>query len=503
MKIVTRKSMLLYVVLTVFCAEIMAQGSIQRQNGHFVAVLDFLPGSSEFQQMRNRITNPPSWQHFPDEFTENGITVKGMVRAAKLSMDWWTLYGEPVENYNFQWITTGQYQIYVDGGSTTTVTRSMLSKYPDLVRRFDALKPLDIRFRIYWKLGSDDYRSVDNMFSGGNRQNSVTTEITTGFLIGTSRSSPLSVPGIRPGNGEQFISRMYDGFQHYDIRSEAKRSWVNQFNRAGTIRIDGFSVTGIRWPVSEMKAIADLYLQYERGDVDPSPSASIAAELRRYNNLSPYDRNDYWNDTFEDIRMDVEIFNVDWNIGIRTNGRVTFQRSRNEISSLEQVPGSRNYFIMKYRERDPGKYFDKTVIIDHTGRPVPVNSKTEFADIIIDGNRIKVYEELNVFTRVKYGLIRGASYFDSRGQLISGYKNNGYLFREFSQDRRALERGIDLVVQPYRQSGGQANVRFSSLFSASDQRWWGIGEFTEYTLDGNLNILGSRKVYNTHYILGE
>ena len=66
---------------------------------------------------------------------------KDMLKDFTLGVEWWTLLAEPVELYNVKWNSTGHYKIEVDG-QTVEINRNEISKYPDLLKRFDCLKQI-------------------------------------------------------------------------------------------------------------------------------------------------------------------------------------------------------------------------------------------------------------------------------------------------------------------------------------------------------------------------
>jgi len=326
------------IMLSCFCVYFPAnsQGTIQRSEGRFLASLDFNPASGIYNGRKNRIQNSSNLPSFPDEYRESGIKVNGMVKAAVLTMEWWTLFGEPVENYNFQWTTSGRYQVYQEGGAGYTVERNKLAKYPDLLLRFDAIKPLDVKFVIYWRFDFDTYKRIHSSFSAGFNYN-VTTNVEEGLLFEPSGKNPLSVPGIRKGKGENFIDKKFNTHQHYEIYADAKKSWLQEFNQAKNITIDQFYVTSARWPVKEMLTIATLFEQYEKGEKKPSPMEEVQAALVQVRETQPYARNDFWGET-DQVKKDTFMFvTVNGKTGIKNGyGKYIVPTTYKEISQNNQ-----------------------------------------------------------------------------------------------------------------------------------------------------------------------
>ena len=495
-----RKHKLIIILTLVLAAllhfDINAQNStLTRTEGHFVANLDFIPNSGVYNQRKNRVNPPFFTPYFPQDFTENNITVKEMVKGAVLSMDWWTLFGEPVENYNFQWTSTGKYHISEYGGRLNmTVTRDMVSKYPDLLMRFDALKPLDIKFKIYWKHSNEAYKDrLHYTFSSSNRNQSVTTNVTTGLLFEPSGKNPLSVPGIRQEKGLEFIDKMFDNYKHYDLNDEVKKTWLAEFNKANNIVIDAYYVTEIRWPVGEMKAIAELYDKYEKGEVDPTPIQLIENDLKKSQSLATYNREDFWSDAYENDIKSLEIFldNQKFIIGIKTNNKITYQRKRTGfITELIKIPQTKNYFLDVSLDNSIPYTHRLIKIIDNQGRKIVVDEIPTIFDyrILEDGN-LYLYKKLNSFTKVKFGQFRNLNlYTNSSGKLKSFLIEKGYLLEEFTTNRNQLEKTIrDLFFES------------TNTYEKEANKWWGVGEFMEYKLNQNLEVIGNRIVFFTYY----
>ncbi len=272
-------------LLILLSGNLKSQGVMAKVSGHHIAALDFL---NTYTSTKNRISNPnptacgltntaDSW------YKENNISVKGLLSGAVLVTDWWLLFNEPTENYNFQWKSSGKYQIEYfnkDGKQVyTTISKDMLSKYPDLLKRFNALKPLDVKFQINWRIGghTDDdkdkfkksYKIMGDIGSAmPHVKSDFNTKINNGLLFEASGVEPLSVPGIRPGKGKDFfgLAPSYNDQKFKEI--------LAYWNISKGHVINNFVVTQMRWPVAEMKSIAEKLEAYEKG-TEPSPKDQI------------------------------------------------------------------------------------------------------------------------------------------------------------------------------------------------------------------------------------
>lgn len=469
---------LVVILASILQNEVVGQTNvIIRNESHFVANLDFTPSASVYKQRKNRIVNASHNQGFPNEYSEKNITVKGMVEAAVLTMDWWTLFGEPVENYNFQWTSTRKYHISEYGGRLNmTVTRDMVSKYPDLLMRFDAIKPLDIKFKIYWKHNEEAYKkNLHYLFSSGNLNQSVTTNVNTGLLFEPSGKEPLSVPGIRQGKGLQFIDQKFDSYQHYDLNEEQKKSWIVEFNKTNKIIIDQFFVSDIKWPVGEMKAIAELYEQYENGEKKPSPMEIVNEEVRKNQNLTAYNNNDFWGDAFISDSKKLEIFKNANTIGIKKFGRITYQEDRKNVEYVRKfidnacpwyyVTFINNEKFKNYSPISNSKYKTSTKIINDEGQLQSIGGYTQFDSWdVLENRKTALYIYLEEYKKISNQGLSWVFYNDKRGG-----------FNSFDEASDRIRRNL-----------GQGHPDNMNI---------GVGKYKRLTIDENLNVLEDKTVF--------
>lgn len=466
------------IMLSCFCVYFPAysQGTIQRSEGRFLASLDFNPASGIYNGRKNRIQNSSNLLSFPDEYRESGIKVNGMVKAAVLTMEWWTLFGEPVENYNFQWTTSGRYQVYQEGGAGYTVERNKLAKYPDLLLRFDAIKPLDVKFVIYWRFDFDTYKRIHSSFSAGFNYN-VTTNVEEGLLFEPSGKNPLSVPGIRKGKGENFIDKKFNNHQHYEIYAEAKKSWLQEFNQAKNITIDQFHIISARWPVKEMLTIATLFEQYEKGVKKPSPLEIVNQELNKNQGLTAYNNNDFWKDTYEEEFSSFEIKNsLDGKSqNVVSNNKITY--SVDALQYNLNVLSIDKRFILKLDKKK--NIFQ---IINSKGLVQSVDGRIFFHEITNDS----IYVYLNDYKRVRVlaklsgiaGPESSADYqsFNLATKALNNW-NDGYTRKELANKK-----------------AGRTIYVLRTYLETRDSPY-GVGSFKKYVITENLKIVSSSIVY--------
>ncbi len=363
---------------------VLAQGRALEEGGHYLAALDLLGNLPDNTRGRVQVPFAASNPQFPPNYyEENGISVERFINRAVLVTEWWTLFGEPVENYAFQWWRNESYHVrwIRPRVNSVTVTRAELTRYPDLLRRFDALKPLDATFEVYWELlRGSQRRSYGSTMPYLN----VFRTTVSGLLVERSGQRPLSVPGIRPGAPATFLTAEPSAeLRRY--AAEIARDFADM--RQHDVMVTSFHATQIRWPVAEMKAIAERLLEYRANGYAPaSPREVVQSAERQAERVAPYPRADEWATPVDaDEGTAVEAFTEGAFYGVRTQGREIFRArfpSGWQSPSIRAVaPGSR-FFAVGRREVASYKplYLDEEVsrLLNHRGQTLSIDGHTEF-----------------------------------------------------------------------------------------------------------------------------
>jgi hypothetical protein len=338
---------------------------------HQIGLLDFF-NNHPFKNENGKIAHPsPAANGLLNStsgwYEEQGIKVKGLVESAALQVDWWLLFNEPTEQYEFQWVSSGKYDIqFTDSKGkpvATTITKAQLEKYPDLLKRFNALQPTDMQFEIKWRIG--DQTKADNdafqkkyklMGSIGSTLPHVKAEFTTqvknSLLFEPSGMKPFAAPSIRPGKGKAFLGvpATYDDKKLQQVFAYWRISLGHVIN--------SFRVTKANWPVQEMKTIAEKFLRYEKGEADPTPKEVVAAANEKNKNTPAYSKNDFWGDAYKPER--------DTFINVKENGKQGIINGNNQIIVPVKYRNvfwdfKKTFFIAqtdyKYYKRSPERAF--------------------------------------------------------------------------------------------------------------------------------------------------
>ncbi len=230
----------------------------------------------------------------------------GMLQDFTIGIEWWTLLGEPVENYGFLWNTTGSYKTSVNG-KTHTISRDMLGKYPDLLNRFNNIEPVSIDIIVYGaakgntssvKRGSlhtyssfyqkgSAYKKDGQSYDPYSLSAHILYEIKNmNILTGKSGKMSYGLSPSSPKSWNYFLSwkqnssnyfapnTKFDNIKNkddfnYNKLSEPSKNDINTdlkhlFNNSTSFLLKS-EIANIIWPETEMKNIANEYLRREDG----------------------------------------------------------------------------------------------------------------------------------------------------------------------------------------------------------------------------------------------
>ncbi len=230
----------------------------------------------------------------------------GLIDKMYLGFEWWTLMGEPIEIYSTKWESTQHYSVPGTNGARQ-ISRYELSKYPDLLKRFDNLQPIKMTIELSGsasgnvKLGDKYFNDNINLFGEQSpifskcfrytienhklllcKSDQVCNDIVAGSPKTWSEFILWDGSYIKPGGGcGSYISNQITDNKHlkhlFDLTKELSIS---------------ARIKSIEWPEYEMNAIIDLYEKYEKGDL--SPKQILEKEKEGKKKLYTDNNNDFW-----------------------------------------------------------------------------------------------------------------------------------------------------------------------------------------------------------------
>ena len=286
--------------------------------------------------------NINSDQRFMGQIKGTGATYDdetGMMKDFTLKLQWWTLLGEPIEIYGFLWNTTGSYSVEIDG-SKKSISRTQLSKYPDLVKRFDNIRPNKVDLFIY---GNADGKSTSvkrgNGFAYASFYNKGIAYKTKGqsydpytldapilynipdakllvsksgrMSMSTVPESPMywngflrwawrsSSPQSGPTKG-YVINKSEDEFKNYNQtkKDELNKELKYLYKNTTSFTLNA-EIENLEWPMYELKGIIQDFEKYEKGEKEPSPSEEVKEAEKEIAKETTYTKDDFWGEVSE------------------------------------------------------------------------------------------------------------------------------------------------------------------------------------------------------------
>lgn len=234
------------------------------------------------------------------------------MKSYSLKIRWRTYLGEPLERYEFGWKRNNGYTINVDGEQRTIIEDS-LRKYPDLIDRFDRIRPTRVDIKLEGTAGG---RTKNEMGAFGVGRINIPGEGTVDFvsynyivkdddlLIDESGFPKMQWVDSAPETWNEFLN-WKGGFKFFNMpTNEFKRlSREEQSKRIKDIKsiwkqINAISISGsienIEWPELEMIDIIKTYDRYKNKKKEPSPQEKLEKALAKVENTPEYTKNDDW-----------------------------------------------------------------------------------------------------------------------------------------------------------------------------------------------------------------
>jgi len=227
------------------------------------------------------------------EFSISVLDRTGMVKEIHINIELWTLLGEPVEKYLFRWKRGSS----VMASDYTRLDETTLAKYPDLLKRYQSLRPGTVELKYFVSTQLDpQYVSVKDLDVCGKKfinNMQVTKNASWGANEGASGYREINSRAhflitaegatgddIVPGSPTDWLSFI----QWNDCSTKSNKTAFNTFKYANQMTFYGLEVTKLEVPAREIDAIAEAYNKREKKENEaqtesPEPSESMWESL--------------------------------------------------------------------------------------------------------------------------------------------------------------------------------------------------------------------------------
>lgn len=277
--------------------------------------------------------------NFSQEFREeNGIN---NLSSAAVRLRAWTVMGDLMMTPIFTYSLNKEYL----KGEKEIVGFNIISKYKDLVKRYNAVRPISFSAVVGMGLNPEDKMQFGAYAFFNIKSNDV--------IISAQEKMPYAAPTsytwgemmimVEGDYAERYSFRIPAAFSPSDEGKDKLAKAISKTERIATFswaKIDNVQVraryptTGniyiqIKWPLLEIDKIYELYKKYESGEEKP-PSEEIDEEVKN-KNLSTYNKDDEWSQAVQapvSITLDKDFNNTVTEEGvIKISGNVTGPKS--------------------------------------------------------------------------------------------------------------------------------------------------------------------------------
>ncbi|PLX13427.1 MAG: hypothetical protein C0598_03625 [Marinilabiliales bacterium] len=216
------------------------------------------------------------------EFSIKSKDRTGLVEEVHINIELWSLLQEPVEKYLFRWKRGSS----VQASDYTTLSESVLSKYPDLLKRYRALKPeyVGLKYFVSTEL-KPEYINQENLEACGKKfinNLKVTNNASWGSNGGATGYRNINSSGhflivksgetgndLVPGSPKDWINFIQWG----DCSGINNKKAYNTFKYAAKMTFYNLELTELKVPIQEIDAIAKEFIKREENkDVSENKS---------------------------------------------------------------------------------------------------------------------------------------------------------------------------------------------------------------------------------------
>lgn len=385
----------------------------------------------------------------------------------------WNLMGELVINPILYWELNRTYL----STDNHFVKYSTISKYPDLVKRYQSIMPNHIDIILNLELFP-----YDKVFA---------FKITNNDLgYSTSRSTKFPVFPTSPLKWRNVMSNYtYDIFSGFDSNPSDELELKKIL--AGTTGVSLYSIEmHVKWPDNEINEIADLYAKYESGKEKP-PSEQVKEELAA-EDLGSYTKNDEWSEAFEDELKDVETFSDKDKkiIGLKTPDRTVITFEMDKYYNIRKIDNT-SFFELSYYDKNA--LLMRYAIVDKRGNVQKINGHSEFNRVSSnnDGNIILEIDltEWKLITETTMELdLDDEKIYESFGQASDKIQN---AFSTASNRAEVARIEAERKSEARSASGGEIRLYFD--FSTKDRYY--VTNILRLTTNEQLKTINSQEGY--------
>ncbi len=196
----------------------------------------------------------------------------GFVASAELDLTWWWLFREPVYYHTLRWTLKEAINVELYGRSQVILDRRDLLPYPDLLARYDDLKPSHMEITVDVTLRAmaliKPVSGYGTFFDGGHFRYSKRIKDIELMVVRSGQDGENMSPGTPPDGFREFTSYAVEpdvglgyGLSKKDIEHKLASTFIN----TGKVEFHNARISEIQIPNKEIKSIYDTLMYRERG----------------------------------------------------------------------------------------------------------------------------------------------------------------------------------------------------------------------------------------------
>ena len=355
---------------------------------------------------------------------DNGVSGQDMIKSASLTIQWWTLLGQPVYHYKFKWNIKDEVSFWhKKTGNNVHLYLDDLQAYPKLQKRFKQLKPSNLEIKLYATLihhhsggfaSGESYRRFGDItyYKNDSTENwfrfisNLTIKHIPELLITTSGKVGDNLTPASPKDfAEFFDGSVVENLLYSDSKNSVNEKLALTYKLADKIEFSFAKISKIELPIRELTAIYDA-LQKEKENTKETQSLDelleddLEEESNDFQNLDDLLEEDTYSDTntgdfladYDETDQENTADNTNNDPFAGADSEDLLENSQNEIKKVRKkidshtCNGTWNAFQTGYADKN-GEFIDSSELTfeqhNYGGSPVSLmtlsyNPKTRY-----------------------------------------------------------------------------------------------------------------------------
>lgn len=356
MKLLLRKKHSIFLfIICLFCV-----ANLSAQSEPKIIDVVFVHGNPDYVNLAGKKTEPAKFSSFQSR----------NLQSFAIGYKAWGLMGELVYNPSFVYEIDSQKLI----GKSRTVEFYKIQKYPDLAKRYKALRPTSVSFTITLELWYSEISALTKEKTGKRISKFVHFKVNDNDLAySNSRSSYNQMSPTSPMKWKQAMSmdiKTSTRFTETDTSNDKDlQELLKNFEFVSSPQ-DNLQLD-IKWDENAIDKIAEDYDRYEK---EGKKIADEKKELNTTSTVKKVDNNSDMSLPVDESPKTAESFDDKDRVGLKANGKIVFEStihwSADKLGSLGD--------LYSFKIKKAPRFSNYIEVINATGKKLSVNGYSRF-----------------------------------------------------------------------------------------------------------------------------